>query len=470
MPTVSKNIFWAGITSVLQLYTGSVVFIVLAKLMKVEDFGILSFGFSLSSLAVIVADFGFSLMIIKDYPQQADNKQNYILNSILAKIVLALLTSIIFIIYLLIFYKGEWLAVGNLYIAFSIVASFIIYLQSLLKIQNRFHKHTESNMVYAATVSISVLLYWLFEISLLQLVLCLLLSKIVQLFWVFYLCKDSFGVFSYKGKLFSRLIMDSWSFGLHTILGIFYFMVDTQLISIYLGAKEVALYQAVFRIMLILLVFSEIVTNVLLPYLSFKYYKKENISEMVSKLFLYLLIIGCSLFLLLTSFEDQILGLLYTPEYKEATILVLPFSIVVILRTTSSLLGNILTIANRQVYRVITVGVSLVVSLLLNLIFIPKYGIWAAAWISVLVHIILFGMYFLYSKLEIPSIKLHQTPNIVLLSVAVAIYVAIHHFTNGSRLVVLACIVFWLLTICLIMRQNNNFGFLQKLLKEKGVG
>ena len=87
-----------------------------------------------------------------------------------------------------------------------------------------------------------------------------------------------------------------------------------------------------------MLVFSEIVSNVLLPYLSFKYYKNENLSELISKIFLYLLIIGCSLFLLFTSFKTKILEVLYTPEYQKAAILVLPFSIVVILRTISSLL------------------------------------------------------------------------------------------------------------------------------------
>lgn len=470
MATVSKNIFWSTLTAVLQLYTGSVVFIVLAKLMPVRDFGILSFGFSLSALAVIVADFGFSLKIMKDYPEHGLGHGAYISNSIVAKTLLAVFSIVLFGTYLVFFYKGEWLKVGGLYIVFAVVFSFIVYLQALLKAQNKFHKFTESTVVYAVTVTIAVVLYRQFPTTLVQLVFYMVLAKLAQLLWTVYLCRTSFSGFSYDGKMVTRLLRNSWSFGLHTILGIFYFMIDTQIISLYLGATEVALYQSVFRIVLILLIFSDIVSSVLLPYLSFKFYKQQDITELVSKIFLYLLIIGCSLFLLFTSFKNQILEILYTPEYHEAAILVLPFSIVIILRTVSSLLGNILTISNRQVYRVITVCCSLVVSVVLNFIFIPKYGILVAAWISVIVHLILFGMYLMYSKMVVPAMRLFGAASLILAFLTMAIYALIHYISDGTLWVVAVCVVLWLGVVFRIMKQGNNFRFLQQVLREKGVG
>lgn len=469
MPTVSRNIFWSTLTSVLQLYTGSVVFIVLAKLMSVEDFGILSFGFSLSALAVIVADFGFSLMVIKEYPEHKSLHKKYISNSLLAKGALSIACVILFFTYIGLAYQGDWFKVGAIYIFFAIITSFTIYLQSVLKVQNRFHKYTESTIVYAIAVSVVILAYAKFQLDLLQLVGYLLLAKIIQLAWTAYLCRQSLGSTDSLQSI-GKLIKRSWSFGLHTVLGIFYFMIDTQIISLYLGATDVALYQSVFRIVLILLVFSDIVSNVLLPYLSYKYYQKDNISELVSKIFLYMLIIGCSLFLAFTSFKVPILELLYTPEYAQAAVLVLPFSIVVILRTSSALLGNILTISNRQVYRVITVGVSLAISIVLNLICIPKYGIISAAWVSVVVHIVLFGMYFFYSQKEVPSIKLASTYNLVILGATGLIYGIINHLFNDHILVTLLGALSWVLIVYILMRQGNNLDYLKKVLKEKGAG
>ncbi len=453
----------------MQLYTGSVVFIVLAKLMEVAEFGILSFGFSLSAMAVIVADFGFSLMVIKDYPQQVGAIQKYLGNSILAKMFIALVSSSLFLTYLFVFYQAEWLKVGALYVLFAIIASFVLYLQAVLKVQNRFDKFTKSNIVYALAVTISVLLFWKFDVSLLQLVACLLFSKFLQLLYVLYFCRRSLA-FSVKDGQIGYLLKSSWSFGVFSILGIFYFMVDTQIISVYLGAKDVALYQSVFRIVLILMVFSDIVSSVLLPYLSFKFFKNKDVTELVSKLFLYLLIIGCSLFLAFTSFKEELLTFLYTEEYRQAAVLVLPFSMVVIIRTISTLLGNILTISNKQVYRVITVGISLLLSLVLNLMCIPKYGILAGAWISVLVHFVLFGLYLVYSKKEVPAMQLHTLTNLFLVLVTAGIYLVIHVYTRGTIPTVLACAVFWILAIFGIMKKGNNLKFLKQILGEKGAG
>lgn len=469
MPTISKNIFWSSLTSVLQLYTGSVVFIVLAKLMSVEDFGVLSFGFSLSTIAVIASDFGFSLMVMKDYPGKIDHK-TYLSNSIVAKMFLAIGSTVLFLAYLLLFYQGKWLMVGLLYIFFSVIASFTIYFQALLRVRNEFNKYSKTSVVYAVAISFAILIYWYFQLGLLQLIWVFLGCKSIQLLWAIYCCKGAFPKFSYSFKGVSKLLKDSWSFGMFGVMGIMYVMIDTQIISIYLKAKDVALYQSVFRIVVILMVFSEIVSNVLLPYLSFKFYSKENVSELVSKIFLYLLIIGCSWFLLFTSFKVEILEILYSPEYAEAAILVVPFSIMVILRTVATLLGNILTISNRQTARVVTVGVSLLISVILNVILIPKFGISAAAWTSVLVHVILFGMYFIFSKMEVPKMKLLSSSSTLVLGASTIMYFIINQFDNDSVWIESCCALIWLLLIAFVMKRDNNLRFLQMILKEKGVG
>ncbi|MGB5369028.1 MAG: oligosaccharide flippase family protein, partial [Flavobacteriaceae bacterium] len=470
MATISKNIFWSTFTSVLQLYTGSVVFIVLAKLMSVNDFGILSFGFSLNALVVIVADFGFSLMVVKDYPKLQQGKGTYLTNSILAKIILSAASSGVFFVYLILFYQGEWLIIGSLYVLFAVLASFIIYLQAILRVNNKFGAYTATNIVYAIGISFVVYAYWQWNVSLKQLVGYLLLAKSVQLLYALFLSRSTFGQFDFKTAMVVKLIKNSWSYGVFSILGIFYFMIDTQIISIYLGAKEVALYQSVFRIVLILMLFSDIVTNVLLPYLSFKFHQREDLSILVSKLYLYLLLVGCSIFLAFTSFKSELMGFLYPPAYQEALPLILPFSLVLILRTVSSLLGNILTVSNHQVYRVLAVGTSLFVSLVLNLVLIPLYGIIAAAWTSVAVHIILFGMYSLYGKREIPSLRTFTQTNLIIIAITGLIYWVLLQFSETNYGVLAGCLSLWFLVLYVIMKKDNNYIFLQQVLQEKGVG
>ncbi|WNH13975.1 flippase [Thalassobellus suaedae] len=469
MSTISKNILWSSATSLLQVYTGSVVFIVLAKLMSLEDFGILSFGFSLAAILVICADFGFSLMIMKDFPRYILDHKKYVSNSLFSKVLISIFVSVFAIVYLCLLYDKKWLKVGGLYMLFAVVSSFVVYFQSLLKVQNKFHKYTETTIIYAIGVTVVVLIYWFVDTGLVMLAFYLLICRVLQLLWSTYLCRKSFNIRAFDINMQKSLFKNSWSFGLHTVLGIFYFMIDTQIISIYLGAKEVALYQAVFRIVLVLLIASEMLSNVLLPYLSFKYAKGENIASLVSRLLLYLIILGCSMFLLFTSFGSFIIQFLYTEEYLFAVPLVAPLSIVIIIRTVCSLLGNILTISDRQVYRVITVFVSLIASVVLNFILIPKYGIIAAAWSSVLVHICMFGMYLFYSKKEIKGIKLFSVDSILVLISAVLIFFGVKLFSSEGILIHTLAIVFWLIGIFFIMKRNENFNILLRLLKDKGV-
>ncbi|MFT6841555.1 MAG: O-antigen/teichoic acid export membrane protein [Psychroserpens sp.] len=469
MSTVSKNILWSTGTSILQLYTGSAVFLVLAKILTVSDFGILSFGFSLSALVVIAADFGFSQMIIKDFPKHKLKFNSYHANSILSKLILSIIAGSIFLLYLLFFFNGKWLMVGIIYIVFAILYSFVIFYQTLLKLKNKFHKYTESTVIYAVFVTIIILYYYLSQPGLLVLVFLMLIARACQLIWTLYISREFITSVKFSKKITVTLLKNSWSYGLQTILGIFYFMIDTQLISLFLGADEVALYQSVFRIILILLLFSDVVTNTFVPYLSFKLFNGKATSKLITKIFFYLLLMGTSMFLLFTTFKNEIITTLYTSEYKSATILVLPFSIVVVLRTVSAVLGNVLTISNKQVHKVIAGGVSLLVSLGLNLIFIPLYGIESAAWISVLVHFILFVIYQYQVKKLDSSISIANFDNIASVILTILLFLFIQLSSLPFMYLVLVSVCVWLLFLLFILKRNNNFKFLLEILKDKGT-
>lgn len=470
MSTISKNMLWSSVTTLLQIYTGSIVFIILAKLMSVEDFGILSFGFSLAAILVICADFGFSLMIMKDYPRIDSSPKIYLSNSLMVKGFFSLMVFIGSFIYLVCFFDGKWVLVGGLFMLFAITSSFVLYLQSLMKVQNKFDRYTETIIIYAVCISSIIILYWLLDMSIEYLALSIFFCRILQLIWAFFICKDYFSLSNLSFNFQKHLIKNSWSFGLHTVLGIFYFMIDTQIISIFLDAKAVALYQAVFRIILVLLIISEMLSNVLLPYLSFKYFHKKDVDLLISKLFLFLFIIGCSLFLFFTSFSELIIQFLYSEEYLLALPLVIPLSFVLIIRTACSLLGNILTISNKQIYRVKTVLISLIVSLILNLTFIPIYGIIAAAWVSVIVHICMFIMYLFYSKKEVKNVKFFSRDVFLILTGMILLFLAIKRFSYFQPIIVhVFGVLLWLLLLIVIMIRNDNFLFFKRLMKDKGV-
>ncbi len=468
MATIQNNLGWSILTSLLQVYTGSVIFIFLAKLMSISDFGVLTFGFSLSAIITIFFDFGLSLIVIKDYPSGKFDKNKYIFNVFFQKIIFVVPVSFVFFSYLLL-YNGDKFKVGLLFIIYGILSSFVFFIQSLFRIKNKFKQQFNIALVYAFTISFLLLGYYYFSISLIQVVWFMILCKFLQFLYSVSLNMKVFrdiNLFDWDINLY--LLKNSWSYGLHSIVGILYFTIDTQLIAYFLSDNDVAIYQSIFRLIVVLLMASDIISNVFLPYLSSNLYRnKEYIIDLSNKFSIYLLILGCSLFLFLTSFDDQLIRILYSKSYLDSLIIILPLSIVIILRVLSSLYGNLLSISNNQINRLKTVLISLIFSIVFNVLFIPVYGIVGAAWISVLTHFLILIMYFNFSKYDFEKLRIFNNENIILLLITLSLYCLNLYSENIYSIII--SILIWSGTIFYVMRCNQNFLFLKRILEDKGV-
>ncbi len=469
MPTVSKNIFWSSISAFLQIYTGGIVFMLMAKMMTLNDFGLLSFGFSFGTLLATCVDFGQSLMIMKDYPQKKFEPNSYVLNSLAQKVVFIVVFGIISLAYLNWFYDSLWVEIGNRFILFAILTAYVLYLQAILRVKNRFKASAISIVIYALVISIIVLLYYLGELNMLQFITCMIFGKLIQLLSTLMMCKDILKRKWFNINIQKYLFKNSWSYGAHFIFGTFYFTIDTQIIALLLEAKDVALYQSIFRIIYIFLIVSDVASNVLLPYLSSKFAKKENIDVLSGNILYLLFIIGSALFLVFTLFHKEIISILYTKEYLQAYPLVLPFSLVILLRTAASIYGTLLTISNNQTNRVKVVFISMIVSISLNFILIPSLGIIAAAWTSVIVHAVLLGGYFFYSKNDFPKIELMNKENVTILTVTTLIFIISSVFYNDSFLFSIIFFIVWCLTIIYFLNKHGKTTVLREILRDKGV-
>jgi O-antigen/teichoic acid export membrane protein len=441
----------------------------MAKMMAIEDFGLLSFGFSFGTLLATCLDFGQSLMIMKDYPQEKFKSHLYVLNSMAQKVVLILFFGAIFYIYLNLFYDGIWVKIGNRFMLFAILMAYVLYLQAILRVKNKFKESTISVVVYAFAISVVVLLYYFGKLSTLTFVTFMIYGKLLQLLITLVMCKDIFTRNWFSAKIQKFLIRNSWSFGAHFIFGTFYFTIDTQIIALLLDAKDVALYQSVFRIVYIFLIVSDVASNVLLPYLSSKYAKMERIDQLFGNILYLLMIMGCFLFLFFTSFYKEIIDILYTKEYMNAYPLVLPLSIVILLRTAASIYGTLLTISNNQINRVKVVFISMLLSIGLNFSLIPMLGILAAAWVSVLVHMVLLGGYFLYSKKDFPQIRFFTRENIIILLFTAVIFLFSNIFFKNSFALSCLLLLLWFFSVAYLMKRHKKMSVLNQILRDKGV-
>jgi len=188
-------------------------------------------------------------------------------------------------------------------------------------------------------------------------------------------------------------------YGAHYIFNFIYFNIDTVLIALLLNEKSVGLYQAVFKIIALLLIIPEIINNVMLPTLSRLNVENidlwKGVGNMMQKI---LLIIGIPLSLICIINADSIINIIYgINNYRESVQILRVFGFVVLLRFLLEPYGMILTTKNRQEIRTYTVIFVTIFNVIANLIFLPLYGIIASAYISLISNFIILAVYMLYN-------------------------------------------------------------------------
>lgn len=395
-----KNIGLSAITLISKILSGSVVYIVLARLLKVTDFGLLSFAVTFSGIIIIVSEFGLSIMAQRDIPQNKFPFTPYIINSLILKIGFSVCASILGLVYLLVLYSGENVTIGIIFIIIAVFTANINYFFSVFRALNRFKIESYSSVLYAIFLALLIAYFYFFNKDVFFISFGFLVIRFIQLGILCFICYKSLSLNEIKSdlKMLRSLGKESIPYGLHQIVGILYITIDSQLIAYFNGNESLGLYQAFFRIILILLFVSDLLNNVFLPYLSFHFGKNflsyKKIAHSINRI---VILLGLSLFVFINLFSVFIVELIYPEEYRPILVLSLPLSLVMLCRVMTSVYGISLTVSGNQKQRLIIVIVSLVVNLSFNLYFIPKYDIIGAAYVSLLTHLVLLFMYVYYS-------------------------------------------------------------------------
>lgn len=399
MATVIKNIGYSLLTYSSKILSGSVVFLILAKILSVNDFGLLSFGISLCGILTVVSEFGFSLMAQRDIPQNKFDLNKYVYNVFLHKFLFCFLALIFGVLYCVFFFKNNNTVVGIIFTLNAILTSFVMFLLAVFRSNNYFKEETNSSIYYFLAVILLLGIYYKFNLSVIGLSVGLLIARLFQLtiLVIKYLLKYGNANFDYCKSIQSYLWRNSYSFGLQNIIGIFYLTIDSQLITYYSGNKALALYQSIFNIVFILLSFTDLLGNVFLPYLA-KIFCFDRVSfieksQIINK---FIFVIGTCMFVCLNLFGEFILQLIFKGKYNEAFIIILPLSCVMFFRVFCLVYAFVLTISDNQNIRVFIVVLSLLVNLFLNFLIIPKFGFVGAGYVSMVTHFVLAMLYLGY--------------------------------------------------------------------------
>jgi O-antigen/teichoic acid export membrane protein len=202
-------------------------------------------------------------------------------------------------------------------------------------------------------------------------------------------------------------IKRSWPIGVSILFTLIYFKSDTLILSWVRPMSEVGIYGAAYRVLEILVVFPFMYAGVLLPIIANAWTKgqKERFANMIRRSFDAFAILTMPMLFGTMLIADKAMVLVAGPEFLASGNILR----ILMIATASIFLGTIFSHAvvalDKQKAMLPYYIVVALITLVLYIIFIPKYGMWAAAWLTVFsevsIAIITMGMTLIAGKMKL---------------------------------------------------------------------
>jgi len=400
---IRRNSIFSLLSISSRLVANVIVFWFIARYYGPEVFGQFTLAHTISTLFILFADFGFDILLTTEVAREKNLANKFFRQFFSLKIVFT--SAALIVMWVLALINNFSPASRNLILVFSFYTVFTTLTNFLFALYKGFE-----NLEYETKVSLLINLSLLLTIVLLILlkadIIFIGLAFVVTRFFGFivgiYYSRKVLPEISYK------LLFDGISeikgkvlvFGFHLFFSYLFFQIDTILLSFWKGDYEVGIYQSVFKLIMLPLVIPDIFINTLMPVLarlhSENIEKWKKVGYMMNKL---LIAVVLPMSVILYIYSEQIIYLIYGKQnYSSAIPILKVFAVILFVRFSLETYALMLTTSNRQVIRLRVVIFATILNLILNSFFIPEYGAFGAAIVSLVTNTFVGAAYILSTK------------------------------------------------------------------------
>jgi O-antigen/teichoic acid export membrane protein len=433
---VAYNTIVQIVGRVITTATSLVLVASLTRYLGVSGFGSYTTIFAYTAFLAVLADFGFFNVLVREIATKQREQEKVLSNIFSVRILFALAVYAVGLI--IAFFIGSYSIEIKYGIAIITIAQFWLTLNSTLvgvfQAHLRMDKAVITDVLGRIVTLIFVLLAISAKLSLLAIISAYIIGNLINLVLSVAIASQYIKLrLSWDYSYWRYLAKITVPMGLLTIVGWVYFHADMVILSLLRDEYEVGIYGASYKIMEILLALPAIFTGAIFPIFS-RYFVEKNkrLSSIFQQSFNFLVIACIPLAIIIFMLAKPIIsfiaggqfiaasapGLLFwgQPATAVLTLQILVFALV--LSFISHLFRMAVIAIGEQGKLAISTVVLMVINIVLNLVFVPRYSYLAAATITVLGEflILLFPiMIIAKSGIRLPSLTLF--PKILLSSV-----------------------------------------------------
>jgi O-antigen/teichoic acid export membrane protein len=374
---IAKNTSYFTVALILQKIISFSYFTIIARALGPEDLGKYYFAISFAAIFSILMDLGMTNILTREIAKAGDNAEKY-LGSILAiKLPLSILTGFTIILLANVFHYSE---LTKLLIYLSTICVVLdSFTATFFSVARGFHNlsyESISSVIFQIIVLITGLAILKINLGISWLMWSLVAASIFNCLYSLTILKRIFKLrvwTLYDLKHMKLILRIAIAFGLFAIFQRVYAYFDTVLLASLAGDYYVGVYQIAFKIINALQFLPLAFTASLYPALSAYWSSnRQQLAITYERAMNYLIIISLPISMGIITLADKIV-LIFKAGYAGA-ILPLEINMAALLFIFIGYpIGSLLNACDKQKINTINMGLTVLLSIILNIILIPKF-------------------------------------------------------------------------------------------------
>ncbi|MFA6521982.1 MAG: flippase [Patescibacteria group bacterium] len=380
---LAKNTAVQSIGKMLGNIFGILAVAILSRYLAPEGYGQLTIVLTFLSVFAAIVDFGLTLTTVQMISDEHE-KENEILGNLLTlRIVSAVLflslapVCAFFFPYEQVIILG--IAVGAISYLFGTTSQMLI---GVFQKRLVMHRAVIAELLNRSLVLVGAYLAMRFDWGLIGIMWLFVFGNALQLGTIILLARNHVKIrFRFHSGTMREIISRSWPIGASIFFNLIYLRGDIIFLSLFRGDAEVGLYGAAYKVVDVITTIPVMYMGLALPMLVRAFSKdKTEFQKIMQDSFNFLAILAVPFALGSIALGRPVMELISGSQYSEsgAVLMILgPAASIVFL---NSLFGHAVVAVKKQ--KIMTLGYLFVavLTVLGYLIFIPQYGMWAAAW------------------------------------------------------------------------------------------
>jgi len=472
---LAKNIASFFGSQIISYIIGFVFTVYLVRYLGVENYGVLSFALALTNILLILADFGLNTLMTREVARDKSLTQKYLNHIFSVKILqVSILVSLVILFVKLVGYPEQTVFVlyfMMLYLVFSTLSGIF---PALFQAYEKLEYQSIAVVLNSLLMLIGVFILINYNCGLLMFTfLYAIVSSLVLIYYLF-IAMSRFKFpkpsLTFDWVFWKVTIKTAAQFGLIGVFSTLYVTIDSVMLSFMQGNEAVGLYNAAYRIVLLLLFIPGAINVAIFPLMSRLYGSSRKSLEIITeKYFKSMILLGIPIGVAFTVLSNQIIILIFGKAFMESA----P-ALQILIWGTVFTFGNAAFVQlfqsiNKQIITTKITFIGMIVNIALNLLLIPKFSYIAASFNTLITEFIVFAMVlYLASRLGYINngkILIQDTLKIILSSLIMGIFIFIFKDLNLFILILTSILLYIILLFVFKGINDEDINIIKNIIK-----